>query len=425
MARSTLIREHFLAAMFAATIAGSLSARENGPATVADSPRPAAAVAPKADAPKRLDPPPSDSQLQTWVRELDSDEFVVRETATENLIAAGGAALPAVRKAIAAGGSLESTTRALHVLQQVALTADFDTQEAARVQLEEIAVKSDTPTGRRAATVLVSLNEKRSSHALAELERLGANVSRTQIADGFGGIQEIVDAIEIGDKWEGEVKDLRWLKWLRPINRLVLAGDKVGDEALPHVAKMQQLTSLHAHHAKFTDQGLAALAGMDKLQELGIYYIPLGDAALKHLETNKSLIALRLYGTNATKAGVESLQGTIGLAKVDYRKGAFLGVGCDTVNGQCIIANVHPDSPADKAGIRDQDTLISFDGKKIADFPELTACISEYNAGQTVDVELQRIVFDEDNDAAQKKVTVKVTLGEWDVGIFIRGRLAP
>lgn len=423
MARSTLIREQFLAAMLAAVVAGSLSAQGNGPAPQAEASRPA--VSRPAGAPKRLDPPPSLAQLQTWVRELDSDEFVVRETATENLIASGEAALPVLRKSLANGGSLESITRALHVLQQIALTSDFDTQEAARVQIEELAAKTDTPTGRRAATLLISLNEKRSAHALAELQRLGANVSRTQVADGFGGIREIVDAIEIGDKWEGEVKDLRWLKWLQPINRLVLVGEKISDEAMPHVAKMQQLTSLHAHHAKLTDQGIAALAGMEKLQELGIYYIPIGDAALKPLEANKSLIALRLYGTNATKPAVDALQQQLGLAKVDFRKGAFLGVGCDTVSGQCIIVNVHPDSPAEKAGLRDQDTLISFDGKKIADFQELTACISEYKAGQSVDVELQRIVFDEDNDAAQKKLTVKVTLGEWDVGIFIRGRLAP
>ena len=423
MVRSTLVRCQLLAAMLAVAATASALAREDGPAPAAETERPSAPR--PARKTKRLDPPPSQSQLSDWVQELDSDEFVVRETATENLIASGDVALPPLRKALAANGSLEATTRALHVLQQISLLADFDTQEAARVLLEEVAAKRDTATGRRAATVLVSLNEKRSSHALAELEELGATISRTQIADGFGGIQEIVDAIEIGDKWQGEPKDLRRLKWLQPINRLVLSGEKVGDEVLPHVAKMQQLTSLHAHHAKLTDQGLAALSGMEKLQELGVYYIPISDAALKHLEGNKSLISLRLYGTNATKPASEALQRTLGLAKVDYRNGAFLGVGCDTVNGQCIIANVHPDSPADKAGIRDQDTLLTFDGKKIADFPELTACISDYKAGQMVDVELQRIVFDEDNDAAQKRVTVKVTLGEWDVGIFTRGRLAP
>jgi hypothetical protein len=424
MSRLPLSRLLLLAWMCAVLIAPSALGREGEPTPASPKSTAPDGKKPADRKPKFFDPPPAKEQLQAWLAELDSDEFVVRETATENLIASGPAALEPLKKSLAGALSLEATTRCLHILQQLALIADFDTQEAARTLLEEVADRRDTSTGRRAATVLVSLNEKRSSHALAELEELGANVSRTQVADGFGGIQEIVDAIEIGEEWRGESKDLRRLKWLQPINRLILVGDKIGDEALPHVAKMQ-LTSLHAYQAKLSDQGLAAIAEMEKLQELGIYYIPLSDAALKPLEKCKSLITLRLYGTNTTRPAVETLQAGLGLTKVDYRNGAFLGVGCDTVNGQCIIANVHPNSPADKGGIRDQDTLLTFDGKKIADFQELTACISDYKAGQTVNVELQRIVFDEDNDAAQKKLTVQVTLGEWDKSIFIRGRLAP
>jgi hypothetical protein len=422
MFRPMHFRLPLIATLLAICTSLSAAPRE-GATTPAASEKQQAVAGPKK--PKRLDPPRTAEQLSQWVRELDSDEFVVRETATENLIAAGASGIGPLKNALAAGGSLEATTRSLHVLQQLALAGDFDTQEAARTLLEEIAAKRETATGRRASTALVWLNERRSAHALAELEELGANVTRTQVADGFGGIQEIVDAIEIGSNWKGDERDLRRLKWLQPINRLVLVGDKVGDESLTYVAKMQQLTSLHAHHAKLTDRGIAALGGMEKLQELGIYYVPISDAALKELRNNKSLIALRLYGTNTTRPAVEELQGALGLAKVDYRNGAFLGVGCETVNGQCIISNVHPESPADKAGVRDQDTLLKFDGKAIADFTELTARISNYKAGDTVDVELQRIVFDEDNDTAQKHVTAKVTLGEWDVGIFIRGRLAP
>lgn len=337
----------------------------------------------------------------------------------------GQPALAPLRKALAAGGSLESTTRALHALQQLALISDFDTQEEARTLLEEVAAKNDTPTGRRAATALASLNERRSSYALAELEELGANISRTQVVDGFGGVQEIVDSIEIGTSWKGDDRDLRRLKWLRPINRLVLVGDKVGDEALSHVVKMQQLTSLHAYHANITDQGVALLAGMDKLQELGLYYIPISDAGIKPLKENKSLISLRLYGTNATREEADRVKEALGLGKIDFRDGAFLGVGCETVNEKCIISNVHPDSPADKAGIRDQDTLVQFDGKPITDFTDLTTRISKYKAGDTVEVELLRTVYDENNDSTEKRMTLKVTLGEWDVSIFIRGRLAP
>src|SRR5437763_17147021 len=74
---------------------------------------------------------PSQEQIAAWVRQLDADEFLVRETAMLELLEAGPAALPALRPVLT-GGTLEATSRGLYLLRQVSLSADDNDQDEAR-----------------------------------------------------------------------------------------------------------------------------------------------------------------------------------------------------------------------------------------------------------------------------------------------------
>src|SRR6478672_11649129 len=73
---------------------------------------------------------PTSEQIAAWIRELDADEFLTRETASLQLLEAGPAVLPAL-KPVLTGGSLEATSRALFVVRQIGLAADIDTQDQA------------------------------------------------------------------------------------------------------------------------------------------------------------------------------------------------------------------------------------------------------------------------------------------------------
>ena len=382
----------------------------------------AAAPAVKAtpqEAPKR---PATPAELEKWARDLDSDEFLTREEATQKLVAAGTPAIKYVQPIVSVP-SLEASTRALHVLRDIGLSSDLDTQEAVRSALEVIA-KEPSPAGKRASRTTAWLNEQRSSQTIRDLEQLGAKIQRTEYSDG---LQEIVtvEAVQIGETWKGTEKDLRRLKWLVDVRQLVLIGDKMGDAALAQAALMPGLKSLHLHRTGVTEKGMQVLAGCGALQEFGAYYSSLGDEGLIPLSKLPSISSVKLYGTKVTPEAKEKLSAALNqLAKIDYRRGGFLGISCaPDFDGLCRISTVHPDSPASKAGLQTRDVLVRFAGKELKDFEGLTAIISQHQAGETLEVEILRDVLDPDEK--QKTLKLKVTLGEWDVDLSVNGGRLP
>jgi S1-C subfamily serine protease len=80
-----------------------------------------------------------------------------------------------------------------------------------------------------------------------------------------------------------------------------------------------------------------------------------------------------------------------------------------------VLSTVHKDSPAEKAGLKDEDQLIRFGTAKVTNFDALTELISHLDAGDEVEIEVQREVEDEQGGYRLKKVVTKVTLGPWGV----------
>lgn len=402
MATAAILRWGLTAAAAGLVVVSSLSAQE--------SPNPAAA--------KPRDPA-TPQAIEHWIGELDSDVFDNRENATLKLVEAGAPAVEPVKKILQTSGSLEVTTRALHVLRELGLSADLDVQEAARTALEDLA-REPTSVGRRADGAIAWLNDQRSSQTIDALEKLGAVVNKTQYPPEFGAVEEI-DGIQIDDGWRGTERDFRRLKWLQDVEKLVLVGDKIDDAIMPHVAAMSGLKQLHLYRTKISDQGLAALGPMDSLSEIGIYYAPNSDAAVASLKKLRGLVNIRLYGTKISPAAKDQLAAALELEKIDYRRGAFLGVSCQTLGQQCELATVHEESPAHKAGLRPGDIIVTFAGKSVADFDGLTAVISQYGVSDVVDVVYLRRTIDENgNDSGEQSLTTKVTLGEWAVDLVQR-----
>jgi S1-C subfamily serine protease len=85
---------------------------------------------------------------------------------------------------------------------------------------------------------------------------------------------------------------------------------------------------------------------------------------------------------------------------------AYLGVSVATsVMGQgIIVAAVQKGGPADKAGIRVQDTILKVDGKPVATADDLATVLAELKPGQTVPVEVRH--------ANGQTQTVQVKLGQ-------------
>ena len=116
---------------------------------------------------------------------------------------------------------------------------------------------------------------------------------------------------------------------------------------------------------------------------------------------------MMLYGTKMTPAGAERLtEATEDFGvRIDFRRGAFLGVGCTQTELGCTISQIHPDSAAQKEDIRVGDIITEYAGKEVPDFQTLTSLIGENVAGDKVALTLQR---------GGESLKKELTLGEWD-----------
>jgi len=285
--------------------------------------------------------------------------------------------------------------------------------------LTELDGRNETPSlARRAASALEELVQQRSVRALAELEELGAKIARSQVLGGIP-LDEPALSIDVGDAFRGNEHDLRRLKWVTGAPVLIFQGQHVTDGWIKQAAAMSGLEEFHLYQTKISDDALKALAGSAMLKQIGLYYTPVTEAALTPLTKLPLLSFVKLYGTKVKPDGLKEFQEKSGVY-VDFRRGAFLGVSGRDMDGACKISGIHEGSPAAKAGLAPEDSVIQFGGERVRDFSSLTALISQYDAGDEVEVKIVRQTIDDQGGLAPREITTKVTLSPWDVEPAVR-----
>jgi hypothetical protein len=344
------------------------------------------------------------TQLQQWVAQLDSDQFLVRESATRNLIAAGMEAIEPVVSSLH-GDRRELVTRGIYILQELAKSGQWETEQAARTALEKLAGQGGTWVARRASVTLDALNVIRQERAIKSLAWLGAKIE--SFSGPFGG--DPADrpySIQIDDGWQGSDDDIRQVQWLVDTHKVVFRGAHVKDRWIERIKSLPNLKSLSIVHAQVTDQGLVHLQDMTHLEQLNIWYTPIGDQAIEHLGGLKGAQAIVLYGTQLSPEGASALQSRLANVNVIVKSGAFLGVGANPNGEGCIISTVHPGSAAEQAGLNVGDVITHYKGDKVGNFEALRELIGENRPGDEVEMKIMR---------GPQTLTKRVRLGEWNV----------
>jgi hypothetical protein len=95
----------------------------------------------------QVDAPVDERRARQWVRELDHDEFEVREAATRGLGTMGDAAEPYLREALAAGASPEVAQRAEMLLRMIPASA-VDSETLRSLRALEVLERIGTPEAR-------------------------------------------------------------------------------------------------------------------------------------------------------------------------------------------------------------------------------------------------------------------------------------
>ncbi len=356
------------------------------------------------------EPSPDDvlpDEIAAWVQQLSADRFADRELATLKLIEAGVPAIEPVKAAIGKD-DLEASQRGLQILRQLSLSDTEATEDAARAALEQIAGDSQSRARARARQTLDGLNELRQDRAIAAIRRLGGNVEESNYNQFIGVLQVVTTfRVTIDDNWQGGRAGLKYLRWLPDLRAVTFRGKAVQDDWVGAIEGVDKLTSVELNRTSITDAGLKIAKTLPMLDRFAVKYTPVTDAVIADLKQVKSASIIMLYGTKITPAGAEQLKAAAAevAVKIDYRRGAFLGVGCQQTDGGCTIAMVHPGSCAEKAGVQEGDIVLEYNGKPIATFENLTGYISENIAGDKVTLKLKR--FD-------TELNKELTLGEWD-----------
>jgi hypothetical protein len=156
-----------------------------------------------ADEDKKADPAAPAAQaapgdIAKWIKQLDADNFADRQTASENLFAAGKTAIPALADA-ATGDSLEVTVRSIDLLQRFAESEDKDVKDAAKENLEKLARSDKAAVARRAKQALHPEEQEQQQPPMGGVNGLniqiggmpgGMNMKKIQMTNN-NGVQEI------------------------------------------------------------------------------------------------------------------------------------------------------------------------------------------------------------------------------------------
>ncbi|WP_425398396.1 S1C family serine protease [Aeoliella sp.] len=278
---------------------------------------------------------PSDQQLTDWVHDLDARKFAIREQATDSLVTAGAPAVPYLAKALH-GPSLEASHRAVWVLQQLAETGEQPVQLAA---LELLVTSKRFPAVVRTAEL--ELAELYEEICRTSFEKLGGEFTVSSEARTPYDIGAQVELNTNCESWTGTRQDVLQLCKLRHVAVLRIASRLVDDEIAKCLAKIDGLEVLELIETKATLQVVA------QLKE-------------QHPE-------LRVRLKSRAALGIVLLDG-----------------------GAPTVSSVQRDTPAEKAGFKADDVILSLGGHKVATFDELTTRIAQYDPGDTVTIRVLR-----------------------------------
>jgi len=340
--------------------------------------------------------------LSHWIADLSADSFAARQLATQQLIELGADACKPVAAAMETNNP-EVVIRGAYILRELALADESRSFQTAQAALEELARQGRGSAADRARATLSELYRLRQERAIAKLRRLGAKIEMAYIRIGMQFVDEAL-SITIDDRFRGDASELARLKWLSQVQQATFEGEQVQDEWIEHACAMPKLAVLNIKRASITNRALASLATVKDLRHAAVWYSPVDDAGVPSLEKLKEVQELQLYGTKVTREAADKLQDRLAATHVDYRRGAFLGVGCSSGNNGAMVTHVQPNTAAAVADIQAGDIIDQYNGKKVKDFEGLTDLISENAPEEVVAVTLNR-----DGVMIEKKIK----LGAW------------
>lgn len=338
---------------------------------------------------------PTIQQVETWVADLSSDSYLRRKRATRQLIDAGQVAVNPV-VAVLGGGDLETTERALTVLQEIAIDEPFLPGQAsgddelygqAWQQLNALA----STGGSRAARAQQAIAEIRDIRRKQAVDRLGGSGISIGLHEFvFNARSELKRIVQVDENFAGPDTVLPLLQWINRISYARIKGAAIRRPVLEGIVQMPDLQTIAIVEGEIDRESLQVLGGLSKLQHLEFRYVPMSGEMVDYLATLPITVSLTLNGTGAPEERVEALQRALPGLKVEFKQGGFLGVKCFDTPQSCVINEVVAETGAEAAGLIRGDTVLKVDDKTITRFADLQDAINARVPGDTIKIVFRR-----------------------------------
>ena len=236
-------------------------------------------------------------------------------------------------------------------------------QEQAHDALMRLAKSAMPPVANRAVVVIEAIAEVRRTQAIMRLTALALNSIKSSCSldpVSYPPLTLWKSALVCAERTKtytaASLKDLQVVSF---------SGEQVSDAWLQRLAgSCEGIQSLKLKKAKVTATGIEHLKRMKELNALELFYFPLDDAAPRPISEMRQLSLVRLYGTKATRDGAAKLATDLVTAKIDFRRGGFLGIGVEPHPLGCMVVQVQPKSAAEAAGFNDGDVIMSIAGER-------------------------------------------------------------
>ncbi len=276
-----------------------------------------------------LKPPPTLSEIEQWIVDLNAPEFTKREEATRQLVEAGAVAVEPLKKA-AAEAKLETSVRITAILRAWFGAKQDELVELTESALEELSTSKNRNIAGRATTILQQHDDIREERAIVQIKRLGGIIKQQTegLSRRFGNEERPDFWVILGREWKGGDLGLRYVRRLSPDMTMYLLRDrKTGAITTPGV----------------------------------------------------------------TKEALEELQRGMPQLKIQYRGPAVLGIHpLDLRIAGCVVRVVAPNSPAEIAKIKAGDVISKFEENPVDGFEGLVDLIAQKQPGDTVKLEILR-----------------------------------
>jgi len=333
-----------------------------------------------------------------WIEQLDSNQFLRRQTASQKLLAMGDEAVTELAEA-ATRGQLELSERAISVLQSLAVKQSPDDEAGAYGALTDLVEVGGGSASLRAKSAMDVIAREREEQAIERLVNAGVKLGFREFVIDSRSMNE--NLVLIDSTWNGDVQTLRWLKWIRGVMYGIVEGMAVQTDVMEALVKMPDLRTVVIREAKLESDIFTPLSKLLRIDELEFRYVKLTSEDAEKIASLPIRVQLGLMGTSLPLDSAKMLRETMPGLSIVYKQGGFLGVKCNNFSPNCQVDSVVDGGAAQLAGLEAGDVIESIDGVPIARFEDLQMEIGSHLPEDEITVNYDR---------RGEKVTVKLKL---------------